>query len=72
MKVKASYTVEASLIFPLICLILCGIITVTLNLYNQVEHFSIEKQKKIENKAEAVIWIRIQTVVEDVTQEEVK
>ncbi len=72
MKVKASYTVEASLIFPLICLILCGIITFTLNLYNQVEHFSIEKQKKIENKAEAVIWIRIQTVVEDVTQEEVK
>ena len=72
MKVNASYTVEASLIFPLICLILCGIIALTLNLYKQVEYFSIEKQKKIENEAEAVIWIRIQTVVENVTQEEVE
>lgn len=71
MQVKASYTVEASLIFPLICFILCGIITLTLDLYKQVEDFSIEKQEKIEKEAEAIMWIRIQAVVEDLTQEEV-
>lgn len=69
MKVKASYTVEASLIFPLICLILCGIVILTLDLYKQVETFSIEKQEKIEKEAEATIWIRIQAAVENITQE---
>lgn len=70
MKVKASYTVEASLIFPLICLILCGIVILTLDLYKQVETFSIEKQEKIEKEAEATIWIRIQAAVENITQED--
>lgn len=70
MQIKASYTVEASLIFPLICLILCGIITLTLELYYQVEYFSIEKQERVEKKAEATSWIRIEAVVEYLIQEE--
>ena len=37
MRVKASYTVEAALICPLLCFILCGIMIVTLNLYKQVQ-----------------------------------
>lgn len=70
MYVKASYTVEAALICPLICLILCGIITLTLDLYRQVECFSIEQQEKVESKAEATRWIRIEAVVENLIQEE--
>ena len=70
MRVKASYTVEAALICPLLCLILCGIMILTLDLYQQVENFCIEQQEKIEGKAEATKWIRIEAVVEHFIQEE--
>ena len=72
MNVKASYTVEASLIFPLICFLLCAIIILTLNLYSQVENFYIEQQEKVERKAEAVHWIRIEEVVEYYLHQEEK
>ena len=70
MKVKASYTIEASFIVPLLCFILCGIIVVTLELYKQVETFYIERQEKIEIQAKATEWIRIESMVEHWIQEE--
>ena len=72
MKVKASYTVESALIFPLICFLLCAIIIWTLNLYSQVENFYIEQQEKVERKAEAVQWIRIEAVIEYYLHQEEK
>ena len=70
MKVKASYTVEAALICPLLCFILCGIILFTLDLYKQVENFYIEQQERVETEAEATKWIRIEAIVEYLIQEE--
>ena len=72
MNVKASYTVEASLIFPLICFLLCAIIILTLHLYSQAESFYIEQQEKVESKVEAVQWIRIEAVVEYYLHQEEK
>ncbi len=70
MRVKASYTVEAALICPLLCFILCGIMIVTLGLYKQVEEFSIKQQENVESIAKATEWIRIEAVVEHFIQEE--
>lgn len=70
MQVKASYTVEASFVFPLLCFILCGIILFTLDLYKQVENFYIEQQERVETEAEATKWIRIEAIVEYLIQEE--
>ena len=70
MRVKASYTVEAALICPLLCFILCGIMIVTLSLYKQVEEFCIKQQENVESIAEATKWIRIEAVVEHFIQEE--
>ena len=70
MKVKASYTVEAALICPLICFMLCGIMIVTLNFYKQVETFYMKQQEEIERKAEATKWIRIEAEVQYLIQEE--
>lgn len=71
MRVKASYTVEAALICPLLCFILCGIMIVTLDLYKQVEDFCIKQQENVENTAEATKLIRIEAVVEQFIQEEI-
>ncbi len=72
MRVKASYTVEAALICPFLCFILCGIMIVTLDLYKQVEEFCIKQQENVERTAEATKWIRIEAVVEDLIQEEIQ
>ena len=69
MRMKASYTVEAALICPLLCLILCGIMVVTLDLYKQVEIFCIKQQENVESIAKATKWIRIEAVIEDFIQE---
>ena len=68
-RVKASYTVEAALICPLLCFILCGIMIVTLGLYKQVEEFCIKQQENVESIAEATKWIRIEAIVEYLIQE---
>ena len=70
MKVKASYTVEAALICPFLCFILCGIMIVTLGLYKQVEEFSIKQQENVESVVQATKWIRIEAVLEYFIQEE--
>lgn len=70
MKVKASYTIEASFIIPLLCFILCGIIIFTLDLYKQVENFYVGRQEKMETQAKATEWIRIESIVEHLIQEE--
>ena len=72
MQVKASYTVEAALICPFLCFILCGIILLTLSLYRQVECFSIEQQKSVERTAEAVNWIRVESIVKQFDRRESK
>lgn len=71
MRVKASYTVEAALVCPLLCFILCGIMIVTLDFYKQVEDFCIKQQENVENTAEATKLIRIEAVVEQFIQEEI-
>ena len=70
MYIKASYTVEAALICPLICFILCGIVILTLDLYKQVEYFAIEQQEKVESNAQAIHWIRIEQMVTNLIQED--
>ena len=69
MRVKASYTVEAALICPFLCFILCGIMIVTLDLYKQVEEFCIKQQENVESTVEATKWIRIEAVVEPMQEE---
>ena len=44
---KGSYTVEAALVFPFVCIILCMSITVTLSLYEKVSVFGTEAANRL-------------------------
>ena len=69
MQAKASYTVEAALICPVICLILCGMIVFTLELYTKAEQLSQGLQLRKEERIASVDLIRIEAVIEETLQE---
>ena len=65
MKMKASMTVEAALLCPFLCLILCGMITVTLQLYQKVDGYAgtlVNPEREALSSSEL---IRLEAVTED-------
>lgn len=67
MQKKASMTVEAALLCPILCLMICGMILFTLRLYGTIGHYAEELQQQQEPAWTATELIRIEAVIEDVT-----
>lgn len=67
-KKRAVITVEASMVCSLLCLVLCGMITRTMQLYETVEEFSKTLEER-EVKKQGAEWIRLEAFVEELTKE---
>jgi len=65
MKMKASLTVEAALLCPFLCLILCGMIVFTLQLYNTVNTYAETLLERQVRQWSASELIRLEAVTED-------
>ena len=65
-NVKASFTLEAALICPFLCLILCGMLQFTLQLYKNVDLFAETLLQKQERELSSPHLIRLEAVVEDI------
>ena len=64
-KAKAGFTVEAALVCPFLCLIICGMLLFTLHLYQEVDTIAAWAEQGQEKGAEAIYLIRLETVMED-------
>lgn len=62
---KASMTVEAALICPFVCLILCGMLVFTLRLYETVNGYTGELIKRQVQQLPSPDLIRLEAVAED-------
>lgn len=65
MKVKASFTVEAALLCPFLCLILCGMIQLTLELYQTVDAYATQLMQRQEQGLTSGDLIRLEAVAEE-------
>lgn len=65
MKEKASITVEAALLCPFLCLILCAMLMFTLELYEKVENYGKEIMETQEKFLTAPELIRLEAVTEE-------
>lgn len=65
-KEKASFTVEAALICPFLCLILCGMLQFTLQLYYKIDLFAEMLIQKQEQEISSSQLIRLEAVIEDI------
>jgi len=62
---KGSITVEAALLCPFLCLILCAMISLTLDLYKQTELFAEKLRSEQEKVLAAPELIRLEAVAEE-------
>ena len=65
MRKKASITVEAALLSPFLCLILCGLIMFTLELYRKVDNYTEQLINREEQEGSSLL-IRLEAVTEDI------
>ena len=65
-EVKASFTVEAALICPFLCLILCGMLQFTLQLYQRVDLFAEILVQKQEQEFSSSHLIRLEAMIEEI------
>ncbi len=65
MKAKASFTVEAALLCPFLCLILCGMIRLTLELYQAVDTYAAQLMQRQEQGLSSGDLIRLEAVAEE-------
>ena len=65
-EVKASFTVEAALICPFLCLILCGMLQFTLQLYERVDLFAEILVQKQEQEFSSSHLIRLEAMIEEI------
>lgn len=65
MQKKASITVEAALLCPFLCVILCGMIMFTLQLYGRVDVYATELVNREGQEWSSSTLIRLEAVTED-------
>ncbi len=63
--VKGSFTVEAALICPFLCVIICAMLLVTLKLYQNVGAYAEELEERQEKVLSPAELIRLEAVIED-------
>lgn len=66
MKVKAGFTVEAAMICTFLCLILCAMIQLTLELYQTVDVYAEELKEREERTLSSADLIRLEAVAEEI------
>ena len=66
---KGSYTVEAALILPFICMLLCASMLVTLMLYERVAQYGKEKVAQLRDGAVNVAVMRMERLLYEDEQE---
>ena len=66
MKAKAVFTVEAALICPFLCLILCGMIQFTLHLYGMVDSYATSLMQEQVKGLSSNQLIRLEAISEDI------
>lgn len=64
-RMKAGFTVEAALLCPFICLIICGMLVMTLRLYRNVVALSDEVKTRQEKGLSSADLIRLEAVAEE-------
>ena len=62
---KASMTVEAALLCPFLCLMLCGMIAFTLQLYQKVDNYAEGLVNQNRKGLSSTQLIRLEAVMED-------
>ena len=65
-KRKASFTVEAALICPFLCFILCGMLQFTLQLYQKIDLFTETLLQKQEREISSPDLIRLEAAIEEI------
>lgn len=60
---KASYTLEAALVCPFLCLILCGMLVITFALYEKVEDYGKQIAATMETVSKNPESVRIERIV---------
>lgn len=65
-KVKAGFTVEAALVCPFLCLILCGMIQFTMQLYQRVETYAATLVQPREQELSSNQLIRLEAIAEEI------
>lgn len=66
MKIKAGFTVEAAMICPFLCLILCAMLRLTLELYWTVDTYAKELKQREERALSSADLIRLEAVAEEI------
>lgn len=67
MRLKASLTVEAALLCPFLCLMLCGMLVFTLQLYNTVDAYAQTLLERQVQRWPAPELIRLEAVIKDLS-----
>lgn len=62
---KAGFTVEAALLCPFLCLVLCGMLQFTLQLYKTVDNYAEYLINQQEQGLSSSDLIRLEAVAED-------
>ena len=65
MRVKAGFTVEAALLCPFLCLIICGMIMFTLKLYQSVDSYAQKLMQRQEQRLSNEALIRLEAMTEE-------
>lgn len=60
---KASFTVEAALVCPFLCLILCGMIVATVSFYEKVESFGTGAVRKLAESEHTATVLRVERML---------
>lgn len=62
---KASFTVEAALLCPFLCLVICGMLWFTMQLYGTVNSYAEELSERQEQSLSSPEIIRLEAVSEE-------
>ena len=63
-------TVEAALVCPMLCLVLCGIIQLTLGLYREVQNYSTYIKERTEYRIASEDMIRLENTAAELFRED--
>lgn len=66
MKAKAVFTVEAALVCPFLCLVLCGMIQFTLHLYKTVDSYATRLMQEQVQGLSSNQLIRLEAITEEI------
>ena len=65
MRVKAGFAVEAALLCPFLCLMICSVLTFTLKLYQTVEDYAEEQMIRQKQGISSEMLIRMEAMTEE-------